>query len=234
MEIKKSYVTNADGHKLAVYLMPNISNSVILMCPGIIPNHQVQHIEKAYKLLYSTGNSICYFDRAGQGESEGIKAVIFERDVRDISRILFFLKKKYQQVLLYAPSVAGGIGIAATLRYKDINKLILVNGFFYFHKWLTFRQFLRFVLYVALHPVAFDNFFFEWKYVHPEKITIPTLVVYGENDTIVSPKQSMGVYNELQTKNELLMIPKAGHNLGNDEYIPHLKRLFDWVTPNDK
>lgn len=232
MKRERFTVLNNKGQKLAVYIFKNKTDKVILGVPGIIPYDQIPGIEKAFKKYHSLGNSVCYFDTTGTGESEGKKGINIEQVVEDIGSVLDVLSKKYKRIILYGPSLGAIPAMMGAVKYKNKNliKLIHINGFFYPDKYLTVLQKLRITYHFVLNPKLFKQKKFVKENFHPELVRIPTLIVYGEKDWIVNPKQSKNIYEILKTKKELLMVPNGDHELLKDEYIPQAERLFKWLS----
>ena len=222
-------ILNNKGQKLAVYIFRNKTDRLVFAIPGLNPFDDIPDMDKAYKKYFSLGNSVCYFDTTGTGRSEGEKGINLEQVVEDIGSILEIMAAKYKKIILYGPSLGAIPAMIAAVKYKDKNivKLIHINGLFYLNKHITLLQKARIMLYFISNRkqkiFINDN-------LRPDQVTVPTLIVYGEKDSIVNPEQSRNMYEALQTKKEILAFPNGDHFLLRDEYIPHAKRLFEWLS----
>jgi alpha-beta hydrolase superfamily lysophospholipase len=63
------------------------------------------------------------------------------------------------------------------------------------------------------------------------RISMPTLIIHGESDTLVPLKEAEDLYNHLGTQEkELLIIPSASHNdimfVGFKEYFEAIQRFI--------
>jgi pimeloyl-ACP methyl ester carboxylesterase len=64
-----------------------------------------------------------------------------------------------------------------------------------------------------------------------KEITIPTLIIHGENDFIIPVKNGYALYeNVASERKELLIIPNAGHNdlllVGFQQYIQAVELML--------
>lgn len=232
MNKERLEILNNKGQKLAVYLFKNTTSQLVLMIPGLDPYDDIPGMEKVFKKYYSLGNSICYFDATGFGKSEGKKEIDLAQRVEDIGSILQIMSAKYRKIILYGPSLAAIPAIISSVKFKDKNiiKLININGLFYLDKHLTILQRSRILLYFALNRHTGKQKKYIKANFHPDKIQVPTLIIYGEKDPIINPEQSRKIYEELKTKKELLVIPNGEHLLLNDEYVQYSQRLFNWLS----
>ncbi len=69
-----------------------------------------------------------------------------------------------------------------------------------------------------------------------EKISLPSLIIHGEVDTLVPLSEARTIYEHLGSKEkELLVVPKAGHNdllyVGLQEYFDALGRFVEKTDP---
>ena len=72
-----------------------------------------------------------------------------------------------------------------------------------------------------------------------EKISVPSLIIHGEMDTLVPLSEARTIYEHLGTKSkELLVIPSASHNdllyVGPREYFDALGRFVERTDPSFK
>lgn len=225
-------ILNNKGQKLAVYLFKNNTDRLVLVVPGLIPFGEIDGIQNVIDKYYSLGNSVCYFDKTGAGESGGEKGIDLEQVVNDVRSLLEIFSKRYKKIVLYGPSLGAVPAMINAVKYSDKNivKLIHVNGIFYFDKYLSLLQKIRILVYFALHPTHKNQLSYIKKNFKPEEVKIPVLFVVGEKDRIVNPEQSRQVFEKINSKKELVLVPDGDHLLMKKEYVPHLKRLFEWLS----
>lgn len=233
MEKERITILNDKNQKLAVYFFKNPSSKrLLLMCSGWATFDEIPKMNEVFNIYFSLGNSVCYFDYTGFGKSEGKTEINLEQRVNDIEKVIQYFSQEYKEIILYTPSFAAIPGSIASTKHKNVKKLVILNGFFYLNKYVTVYQFLRLNLYLLLHPNAKRQLEFAEKNFNPEIIKVPTLIIYGEKDKVVNPKQSLYVFEHLKTKKELVKVPNGDHALMKDEYLllPQLKRLFAWLS----
>lgn len=64
-----------------------------------------------------------------------------------------------------------------------------------------------------------------------KKVTIPTLIIHGENDVIIPLEDGVALHKNVSSENkEILIIPKAGHNdllyFGPEDYMAAIKKII--------
>lgn len=141
-----------------------------------------------------------YSGNPGSPSEEG-----FYKDAR--SAIQFLLNKKIPEksLVLYGESIGGAVATKMGTEYY-FGALILQSPFsslaeigqyhypFFPVKWVIKDQFNS-------HQIA-------------HQIKSPTLVLYGESDDIIPPKDSLKLYSAIEAQKQLYGFPHIGHNDG--------------------
>lgn len=230
MKPEKLTILNNKREKLVGYFYKNKSKTIVIICHGIEPNNGYPGIENVFEWYHSMGASIFSFDFSGHGESEGKQVVSHRQRVADIKSVLDYFSLKYKDIILYGVSLAGAAVVIAATKYKTVTKLITVNGLFIFNPFLMdIKLMLMLLSYLISHPYFWAELYFVTKNLKIQKIKIPTLVVYGEKDNIVNPKQSIYVFNKLRTEKKLIAVPDGDHPLMKEEYFPVTKGVPEWI-----
>lgn len=231
MKPKKILLHNNKQQQLVGYLYKNTSKTVVVMCHGISSMIDVPGMDTIFNTYHQTGSSVFVFDFTGSGQSEGSKTISIKQRVADIGTVVDHLSQIYKEIILYGISFSGIVVAIAATKYIKITKLITINGLFTLDlKKLYPRQALATYLYLLFHPLQMSEVYYWKKHFRIEKITIPTLVVYGKSDIIVSPQQSMDFYNGLKTKKKLIAVPHGDHALMKKEYKYATIAIPQWIA----
>jgi len=168
-------------------------------------------------------------DYRGYGNSDGVPTLTDL--VQDAHAILREIKKELSKrelrrdLWIMGRSLGSVSAIELAYRYQDaIRGLIIESGFpsvvrVMMHLGISIRE---------MNLEKIDQECLEM--IH--KIFIPTLVIHGERDTLVPPKEAKDIFKHLGTdKKELLIIPSANHNdimfVGFQKYFDALQRFIE-------
>ena len=231
MKREKQIIRNNKKEKLVGYLYKNTSKTLLILCHGVEPFSGYPDIEEVFELYHSTGASVFAFDFSGYGESEGKKTISFRQRDADIKSVLDYFSPHYKDIILYGASLAGISAAIAAGSYKEITKLITINGLFTFNPKNSYVSTVTtLVTYLLLHPYFWSEFYWGIKNLKIQNIKVPTLVVCGEKDTIINSQQSINFYNALKTKKRLIAVRNGDHALMKKEYLDLRKELPDWIS----
>jgi alpha-beta hydrolase superfamily lysophospholipase len=230
MKPQRVTILNNKKEKLVGYLYKGASKTIIIICHGIDPVNGFPGVEDIFALYQAAGASVYSFDFSGYGESEGESMLSVKQRDADIKAVLDYFSSRYEDIILYGVSFAGVSVAIAAAKYKYVKKLITINGFFTSNpKQLFFLQAIQIALFITSHPHLWFELLYIKKHFKPEKITVPTIIVYGEKDTIVNPKQSIRFFNKLKTEKKLLPVPDGDHPLVKKEYLKVTKAVPEWI-----
>lgn len=186
------------------------------------------------KQMHDRGLNVCAVDMRAHGNSEGGEFSPGMVALADMKSILDSLLKRDDANRIAIFGV--GIGAASAIQIADYDgrcdALILQSPFDNFsdyvdnyaaRKWKGMEFLFRAVLRRELEKrIRSDLSFFDLSEVI-RCVNIPTLVIAGSNDEIVSPRFSKTVYDSCAaSKKKLYLVEKASHHnielLGGDEY----------------
>lgn len=211
-------ITNNGGNKLVGIFNPGKGKKLIIICNGHNSTKEHPSIVGLAEGLNRKGYDVFRFDFSGTGESEGIRKIFIEQQVGDLDSVVNYFKK-YKTIILLGGSLGALPAAIVSILNKKVTNLVAVNGFFGGHELgklnkarLTYSIFR--IATILLPKYRKDYEYFKNNLI-PEKIKIPTLVLFTKNDKVVSPIQSKRFYSKLTgTKNKkLLVLPLLKHNL---------------------
>lgn len=230
MKKERVIIRNDKNEKLVGYLYKNSSKTVLIFCHGAAKINGYPGAEDVFDFYYQTGTSVFSFDFTGYGESEGKNEISITQRVTDIGRIVDYFSHKYKKIILYGVSF-GGISVTiASTKYKKIDKLIVLNGFFSLNpRKLYPKQALSLGLYILARPAIWPEVAYLLHNVSAKRVSVPTLILYGESDKDVKPIQSINFFNELGTEKKLLNIPGGDHTLMDKAKWKYLGPVLKWI-----
>jgi hypothetical protein len=163
-------------------------------------------------------------DYRGYGQSEGLPTL---KDLIQDAHVLFkevkkeLLKRGLKRDLWIMGRSLGSIAaIELAYRYQDaISGLIIESGF---------PSAVRIMIHLGISPQDLDLERIDKECLEMiEKIFLPTLIIHGEEDTLVPIKEARDIFSHLGTdKKELLTIPSANHN---DIMLVGFRKYFDAI-----
>ena len=223
-------IKNNKGQNLAGFFYENRLDTLIIFCHGT--DSFSQHLESMQPFIrayYGLGISLFFFDFTGYGKSEGKGVFNHSQRVYDIGSVVAHFRGTYKKIILCGVSLGVIAATIAAITYKEITKLYLVNGYYYL-RFTSPRFYLMIFFGFLFNKEVREESLYAWKNLHYEKITIPTLIVVGEKDQIVNPKQSITFYNQLKCKKQLLVVPNGDHALLDPKYIPkYFPTVKQWI-----
>jgi len=151
----------------------------------------------------------------------------------DIGKVIDYFSSKYENIILYGLSFGGICAAIATVKFRKVKRLITVNGFFSFHpKNFTRKQAIALWMSILINPNLWFEVYYWLQNFKPSNISVPTLVIYGDKDIVVSPMQSISFFNKLKTNKRLFPIKGADHAFINGDYTTETKKVSQWIKKN--
>lgn len=221
---------NNKNKKLFGKFYKNSSDTLIIFCHGTGSFSMYENkLETFLKVYYDLGLSVFWFDFTGWGKSEGKGRFSHSQRVDDIGKAIDLFKNKYNKIVLCGISTGCIDCTIAVTKYKEITKLILVNGFYELKLTYPWLYLISLWWYLS-NSETIKETFYAWKYLHSEEIKIPTLVVVGEKDKVVNPQNSFRFYEKLTCKKKLIIIP-GGHDmvLKPELFQQYFSEIADWI-----
>jgi pimeloyl-ACP methyl ester carboxylesterase len=233
MQPQRVIIHNNRNEKLVGYLYKGTTKTLIIVCYGIEAPKE-SHFRDLLNPYFSeiverSGASVYSFDFSGMGESKGKNFISLRQRDKEVKSVIDYFSSTYDRIILYGFSLGGLSAAIGTLHNKNIVGLITVNGFFTFNPKRLFRTNLVILLsYLISKPRFAHELYYRKKELKIKAISVPTLVVYSDNDTFVNPGQSVVFFNELQTKKKLVTIKSDDHML-EKEYIQIPPQIALWM-----
>lgn len=198
---------------------PSSPNTLVLMHGFAMNKGDI--LKRTYPLAKIC--NLCYFDFLGSGESQGKTQIGFS-EIDDIQHVINFLKEHKPQasrrIALYGLSQGAGAAVRYTANHPEIAFLIAEASYYSFwdvaSRWIWNRTKTPFF------PTVYGYLRLkEWK-LHcrlddlapkntAQRITVPTLLIHGEKDTISPVINSHKIMALLAGPKELWILPTAGH-----------------------
>lgn len=223
--MEKIYFKNSKGNRLCGILSKPANDkqeSVIILCHGFNKDKNSDTNRKLKNIFDKNKISVFRFDFFGHGESEGkFENITLSQGVDDaISAINFLKGLGYQKIGLFGSSFGGTVAIITAAKTSALFVLALKSPVSnYLEKYLKEKSKKEldnwkkkgFTFYInrdgkkyRLNYSFFKDFENNNVYQAAKKIKIPTLIVHGDRDEVVSFKQSKKncqSYKKLSIKN---------------------------------
>lgn len=198
---------------------PNTQRTILFLHGNA--GHAYQRLPQAL-MLYKKGFNVLLLSYRGYGKSNGSpteQGVYIDAN----AGIEFLTARGYplQALTIYGRSLGAAVAIDAATRYP-VNSLVLISPF------SSGKD-------MAKHMgLSFLNFSNEDPFNSREKIkllTMPTLIVHGQQDQLVPMAMAKTLYKHSPAKRkEFYVIKKAGHNnihiIGDEELISHINEFI--------
>ena len=237
MKPQRVIIPNNKNEKLVGYLFMGTSKTLIIVCHGLESNNRPSPpftpeftSEYFVNLSHQTKASVFSFDFSGFGESQGKHAVSLIKRNSEVKSVVDYFSSKYEKILLYGNSLGGATSAIAAGKYKSIQGIITVNGFFSLHPKMLYKANILLILSVLMtNPLYVKELYFLVKDLKVDKIKIPALVIHSDKDNLVNSKQSINFFNTLQTRKKLVLIPGNDHGMLK-EYMKVPPEVSAWLS----
>jgi len=202
---------------------PKDSSTLLILCHGFTDNKDVYAIKRLAELLEKYAN-VFRFTFTDKEPNLLIES-------KNILKITEYFSPRYKSIILVGGSLGCLSALLSTFNNKRVDKLILINPFIYFFEKITWRFRKVLILMTLLYPFSQrvrTSFSFYFKTLVPSKIGIPTLIIVGANDQIVSPLHAKTLYKQIGSVEKKLIIDNnIDHGLTKEQY---LKTVTDYIT----
>ncbi len=226
-------VLNAEGEKLdaRLHLPKKKTNKACIIMHGLEGDKDLVWLHAIADKVTEEGIAAVRFDFSGHGDSEGrFKDFGFHKGRADLESIILEIKSRgYDQLAIIGHSIGGTIGLLSVLSHPEVKCLVDIAGPALLH--LPNHDKLIKKIYGDLgiqqgmllrEPHTLDIL------KEAEKVKIPTLLIQGTEDRIVSLDESKKVFERLQGEKHLEIIKGADHILIEDAPIV-IKLATEWV-----
>ena len=171
--------------------------------------------------FYNLGYSVLLVDFAGSGTSQGNQTTIGFYESRQVKTCYEYLVQKGEKnIILFGTSMGAVAIMKAVSEYKLLpSKLIIECPFGTMLQTVEKRcQNMKIPSFPFAHLLVFwggiiNNFnaYSHNPAEYAKKITIPTLLLYGEKDKSVTKTEILSIFNHLQGRKTLKIYANAGH-----------------------
>ena len=222
--LKKLTVLNFQSQKISGVLHENQSKTLLIIVPGYQTSKEDFAIKELATQL-SKKYSVFRYDLA-----DGINIAQHERD---LDLVINFLRPKFEKIVLIGASLGALISIInVNKRGTSVDKLITVNGFFYFWglRWKDFKLIILTFLTFPFNGLSQKILINYYSFLKPKNINIPMLLICGKKDERINFKQSKKFYESLVGNKTLKILDNIDHGLSKKEYVTSVvKEIFRWL-----
>jgi pimeloyl-ACP methyl ester carboxylesterase len=250
VEERLSFV-DPSGHRVASILaVPEGSTDrIVVLCHGFLSGKNSTTNKTLTRMLTERGIATLRFDFFGQGDSQGpFEALTNTLAVgQTLSALDLVRQKGYRRVGLMGSSFGGLIAILTAAQRTDLaclalkcpvvdfaEELRLEFGEAEMGRWKatdTVPNIMGGTDRVALRYAFYEDCLRHIGYEPARSITAPTVIVQGDQDEHVPLHQSRELYEALQVKKHLEMLPGADHQFTKGEDFKHMTIVIaDWLT----
>lgn len=242
----EAFTLNRSGHSLHGWyiLAPpeRLTNGQDV--PTIIMTHgwgsNAQQMLPSALFLHQAGFNVILFDIRGHGDNEPLELISMKEVVEDLRSLINFAlehaKSKTMRIGLFGHSMGAAVSILAASQDDRVQAVVSSSGFADFAH-LT-AQMLRWRRLPAF-PFRYliQNFWERWlgslmseinPVDHIGNISIPVLLLHGEEDRVVTPDQADKLYQKAQRAEKCLLAGKNHADLVEDpRYAEEVVAFFD-------
>lgn len=250
MEERFSFV-DPSGHRVASILaVPEGStDQIVVLCHGFLSGKNSTTNKTLTRILTERGIATFRFDFFGQGESEGpFKDLTNTLAVGQALAALDLVRQKgYRRVGLMGSSFGGLIAILTAAQRPDLaclalkcpvvdfaEELRLEFGEADMARWKatdTVPNIMGGTDRIPLRYAFYEDCLRQIAYEPARTITAPTVIVQGDQDEHVPLHQSRKLFEALQAKKHLELLPGADHQFTKGEDFRHMTHVIaDWLT----
>ncbi|TKB70338.1 MAG: alpha/beta fold hydrolase [Nitrospira sp.] len=239
------------GHRVAAILtIPDGgTDKIAILCHGFLSSKTSSTNNALTRMLIDRGIATFRFDFFGQGESEGpFDQITVSLAVEQAQRAVDLIRERgYRHSGLMGSSFGGLVATLTASQRTDLaclalkcpvvdfaEELQLAFGDDGMAQWKatdTIPNIMGGSNRIALHYSFYEDALQQIAYVSARSITAPTVIVQGDQDEHVPLHQSQRLYEALQIKKHLELLPGADHQFtkGTD-FTRMTQTLADWLT----
>jgi len=226
LPLEDVWFRSADGHALfGWYLAAPKMSSVLLWCHGNAGNiiHRLDNLAQ----LHEAGLSVFLFDYRGYGRSAGrpSESGLYDDALAAYTYLLETRAIQPQRMVIFGRSLGAAVGGDLALR-RPVAGLILESAF------PSVEAIAKaYVSGLPAHWLLRARFDLAERL---RKITIPVLVIHGDNDRVVPFELGRQVFEIANPPKAFYAVPGADHNdlfvVGGRPYYRRMKTFVDDVT----
>lgn len=221
---------------------------VAVLCHGFLSSKTSSTNNALTRILTSHGIATFRFDFFGQAESEGpFDQITITLAVEQATAAIDLMRQKgFLHIGLMGSSFGGLVSILTAAQRTDLDCLALKcpvvdfaeelrlefgdDGIAQWKATDTIPDILGGPDRVKLHYAFYDDCLMQIAYNPAQSITAPTVIVQGDKDEHVPLHQSRQLYEALQVKKHLEMVPGADHQFTKGADFTRMTRVIaDWL-----
>ena len=242
---------DSHGHRIAAILStPDVPTTrLAVLCHGFLSGKNSTTNKTLTRLLNERGIATFRFDFFGQGDSDGpFEELTTTLAVHQTETALDLISARgYDRIGLVGSSFGGLVAILTTAQRRDIaclalkcpvvdfaEELRLTFGPEEFPQWQatdTVPNIMGGPDRVRLRYAFYEDCLKQIAYGSAEHITVPTLIVQGEQDECVPLHQSKRLFDALNGLKKLELLPEADHQFTRGEDFHRMTTsISDWLS----
>ena len=239
------------GHNVAAILSrpESPTTSLVLLCHGFLSGKNSTTNKTLTRLLNEQGLATFRFDFFGQGESEGpFEAITTTLAIQQTLAALDLVTARgYDKIGLVGSSFGGLVAILTAAQRRDIaclalkcpvvdfaEELLLTLGSEELTRWQdtdTIPNIMGGTARIRLRYGFYEDCLNRIAYGPAERITIPTLIVQGEQDECVPLHQSQRLHDVLRGQKRLDLLPGADHQFTRvEDFRQMTTAIVEWLV----
>jgi uncharacterized protein len=239
------------GHRVSSILtIPDGgTDKISILCHGFLSSKTSSTNKALTRMLVGQSIATFRFDFFGQGESEGpFEQITVSLAVEQTQRAVDLMRELgYRRIGLMGSSFGGLVSILTASQRTDLaclalkcpvvdfaEELRLEFGDDGMAEWKATDKIPNIMGgpdRIALYYAFYEDALRQIAYVPARSITAPTVIVQGDRDEHVPLHQSRQLYEALQIKKHLELLPGADHQFTKGEDFTRMTNVIaDWLT----
>ncbi|HLD05564.1 MAG TPA: alpha/beta fold hydrolase [Candidatus Nanoarchaeia archaeon] len=244
--MQKVYFKDTNGNRVCGILsIPNRASTLVITSHGFTSNKDSKIYRELQEELNTQGIGTLRYDYYGRGESDGkFEETTLTKTLASLQAAIQYAQTQCNTITLVGASFGGLLSLLAAARDPSIQALVLkssvIDPILFWKQRLTPERIERWKKEGILHyddcGERFDLNYTFWEDLQmyhtldeAKNIHCPTLIMHGDQDTVVPISQSQTLARLLNTP--LHVVHGADHNYVNPEQYNEMKKvLIDFIT----
>jgi len=222
--LKTLTISNSQNQKITGILHNNNQSKTLFI---IVPGYKTYKNDPAIKEMavqLSKKYTVFRYD-----STDDINVV---RQENNLNSIVDFFRLKFDNIILIGTSLGALVSLMHVNKNKCVNKLVLINGFFYFWglKWNDLKIIILTFITFPFIKISRQILISYYKNLKPKNINVPVLLICGRNDERINFKQSQKFYNSVKENKSLVILDNIDHGLTRKEFVVDVsKKIIEWL-----
>ena len=197
------------------------ATTTILVCPGY--RSRAAEVLGICAHLWKAGHNVLVFENYGHGTPVGTAETLGYCEVNDFLGAVAYAKERAPQTSLgvLAYSMGAAVAIMCSAWHPEVEALVADSAFATHRSVIDYH--LRRVLHLPSLPflwladvLLWRRAGYHFRQVEPLRDIAaisprPVLIIHGQNDTVVDPRDALRLYAAAQEPKELWLLPNADH-----------------------